>query len=76
MRGMTTSTARPAITPAVRRGDHVEYLHDGDLHHPYDDHDVQHARNGTEENPDVCRREGKGDCTIRKATTAPSMSSN
>lgn len=39
---------------AIRHGDHVDYLHDGHLHHPHGDHVDEHALEVTATNPDAC----------------------
>ena len=39
---------------AVRHGDHVDYLHDGHLHHPHADHVDEHAIEVSATNPDRC----------------------
>lgn len=39
---------------AVRHGDHVDYLHDGRLHHPHGDHVDEHAIEVGSENPAGC----------------------
>lgn len=45
---------------AVRHGDHVDFLHDGHLHHPHDDHYDEHAFEVTAQNPDGCHAGAKG----------------
>jgi hypothetical protein len=37
---------------AVRHADHVDYLHDGHLHHPHGDHVDEHAVEIDAEHPD------------------------
>ncbi|HCM1918382.1 TPA: hypothetical protein N3A33_004391, partial [Salmonella enterica subsp. salamae serovar 28:r:e,n,z15] len=37
---------------AIRHGDHVDYLHDGHLHHPHGDHVDEHILEVSEKNPD------------------------
>ena len=39
---------------AVKHGDHVDYLHDGHLHHPHGDHVDEHAIEVSTANPDAC----------------------
>ena len=39
---------------AVRHGDHVDYLHDGHLHHPHTDHFDEHVVDVSASNPDKC----------------------
>ena len=39
---------------AVRHGDHVDYLHDGHLHHAHGDHYDEHAVEVTAGNPERC----------------------
>ncbi|KZN62231.1 hypothetical protein [Pseudoalteromonas luteoviolacea] len=39
---------------AVRHGDHVDYLVDGKLHHPHDDHCDEHVIEVSSVNPDEC----------------------
>ncbi|WP_270936951.1 hypothetical protein [Falsiroseomonas oryzae] len=38
----------------MRHGDHVDYLHDGHLHHPHGDHVDEHIIEASETNPDRC----------------------
>ncbi|WP_353177622.1 hypothetical protein [Salinisphaera sp. T5B8] len=38
----------------VRHGDHVDYLHDGHLHHPHGDHVDEHVIEVSDKNPDQC----------------------
>lgn len=40
--------------PAVHHDDHVDYLHDGHLHHPHGDHCDEHVLEANAANPDVC----------------------
>ncbi|HEY8161735.1 MAG TPA: hypothetical protein VIF34_05635 [Methylocystis sp.] len=42
---------------AVRHGDHIDYLHDGQLHHSHGNHRVAHAIDVTDKNPDRCTPE-------------------
>lgn len=39
---------------AVKHGDHVDYLHDGCLHHPHGDHVDEHRLEVSQENPAGC----------------------
>jgi hypothetical protein len=39
---------------AVRHGDHVDYLHDGHLHHPHEDHVDEHVIEVSAKNPARC----------------------
>ena len=39
---------------AVKHGDHVDYLHDGHLHHPHGDHVDEHTIEVSTANPDAC----------------------
>lgn len=39
---------------AIRHRDHVDYLHDGHLHHPHGDHVDEHALEVDATNPDGC----------------------
>lgn len=39
---------------AVRHGDHVDYLHDGHLHHMHGDHVDEHVVEVSDKNPDRC----------------------
>lgn len=39
---------------AIRHGDHVDYLHDGHLHHPHGDHVDEHVIEASEANPTEC----------------------
>lgn len=39
---------------AIRHGDHVDYLHDGHLHHPHGDHMDEHVIEVSDKNPDGC----------------------
>lgn len=39
---------------AVRHGDHIDYLHDGHLHHPHEDHVDEHVIEVSATNPDAC----------------------
>ncbi|KTQ98036.1 hypothetical protein NS365_01375 [Aureimonas ureilytica] len=50
---------------AVRHGDHVDYLHDGHLHHPHGDHVDEHVIEVSATNPDRCNH-GEG-CTGHEA---------
>lgn len=45
---------------AVRHGDHVDYLHDGHLHHPHGDHVDEHVLEISEKNPDGCNPVAEG----------------
>lgn len=38
----------------IEHGDHIDYLHDGHLHHPHKDHVDEHTLEVSETNPDVC----------------------
>ena len=38
----------------IRHGDHVDYLHDGHLHHPHGDHVDEHVIEVSAQNPDTC----------------------
>jgi hypothetical protein len=40
--------------PAIRHGDHVDYLHDGHLHHPHGDHVDEHIIETSDANPVRC----------------------
>lgn len=46
---------------AIRHGDHVDYLHDGHLHHPHQDHVDEHVIAVDATNPATCT-DGAG-CT-------------
>jgi hypothetical protein len=39
---------------AIRHNDHVDYLHDGHLHHPDHGHIDEHVLEVSEQNPDRC----------------------
>lgn len=39
---------------AIRHADHVDYLHDGHLHHTHGDHCDEHALEINADNPDTC----------------------
>ncbi len=39
---------------AIRHGDHIDYLVDGELHHPHQDHCDIHAVEVSATNPDSC----------------------
>jgi hypothetical protein len=39
---------------AVRHGDHIDYLHDGHLHHPHGDHVDEHEIEVSAKDPDRC----------------------
>jgi hypothetical protein len=39
---------------AVQHGDHVDYLHDGCLHHPHGDHVDEHSIEVSSANPSGC----------------------
>ncbi len=39
---------------AIRHDDHIDYLHDGKLHHPHGDHCDIHTLNVSDTNPDTC----------------------
>ena len=39
---------------AVKHGDHVDYLHDGHLHHMHGDHVDEHVIEVSAKNPDSC----------------------
>src|SRR4051812_38196972 len=39
---------------AIRHGDHVDYLHDGHLHHPHGDHVDEHVIETSATNPARC----------------------
>ncbi|KYF66478.1 hypothetical protein [Sorangium cellulosum] len=40
--------------PAIRHGDHVDYLHDGHLHHQHEDHFDEHVLSVDDANPAQC----------------------
>ena len=46
---------------AIVHGDHVDYLHDGALHHPHKGHCDEHTLEVSEQNPDRCTPEHR--CT-------------
>ena len=39
---------------AIVHGDHIDYLHDGRLHNPHEDHYDEHFIDVTQTNPDIC----------------------
>lgn len=39
----------------IQHGDHIDYLHDGHLHHPHGDHVCEHVIEVSERNPEVCQ---------------------
>ncbi|MBJ3816191.1 hypothetical protein F9C28_14945 [Shimwellia pseudoproteus] len=39
---------------AIRHGDHIDYIHDGHLHHPHGDHVDEHVIEVSDKNPDGC----------------------
>ena len=39
---------------AIRHNDHIDYLHDGHLHHPHGDHYDEHVLEISDKNPNVC----------------------
>ena len=39
---------------AIKHGDHVDYLHDGHLHHPHGDHVDEHVLEVNDRNPGAC----------------------
>lgn len=39
---------------AIEHGDHIDYLHDGHLHHPHGDHVDEHVLEISETNPECC----------------------
>ncbi|MDR8729984.1 hypothetical protein FEQ05_03652 [Burkholderia pseudomultivorans] len=39
---------------AIKHSDHVDYLHDGHLHHPHGDHVDEHKIEVSAKNPDRC----------------------
>lgn len=39
---------------AIKHGDHLDYLHDGHLHHPHGDHVDEHAIEVSAKNPVAC----------------------
>lgn len=39
---------------AIRHGDHLDYVHDGHLHHPHGDHFDEHVLDVNRHNPDGC----------------------
>ncbi|XBQ16353.1 MAG: hypothetical protein ABL308_00400 [Oceanicaulis sp.] len=45
---------------AVKHGDHVDYLHDGHLHHPHGDHVDEHVIALDKTNPGGCAPIGQG----------------
>ncbi|ELY4478964.1 hypothetical protein SMZ59_005158 [Salmonella enterica] len=51
---------------AIRHGDHVDYLHDGHLHHPHGDHVDEHILEVSEKNPDGCNPVTNGHDTTHK----------
>ncbi|EHP5884876.1 hypothetical protein L1O59_001627 [Salmonella enterica] len=63
-----TSTGKAAVIrqSAIRHGDHVDYLHDGHLHHPHGDHVDEHILEVSEKNPDGCNPVTNGHDTTHK----------
>lgn len=39
---------------AIRHSTHIDYIHDGHLHHPHSDHCDEHVIEVSEKNPDSC----------------------
>ncbi|HQS15608.1 hypothetical protein [Reyranella sp.] len=39
---------------AIKHGDHLDYLHDGHLHHPHGDHVDEHTIEVSAHNPGAC----------------------
>lgn len=39
---------------AIKHGDHIDYIHDGHLHCPHEDHYHEHVIEVSETNPDGC----------------------
>jgi hypothetical protein len=39
---------------AVRHGEHVDFLHDGHLHHPHGDHVDEHVLEVSDDHPEGC----------------------
>ncbi len=59
---------RPGCHAAIQHQDHVDYIHDGHLHHPHGDHVDEHVLEVDSEHPAVCTP------TIpAKGTTAPTL---
>jgi hypothetical protein len=42
---------------AVKHGDHLDYLHEGHLHHPHGDHVDEHVLEVDADHPDACTPE-------------------
>ena len=39
----------------IRHGDHVDFIHDGHLHHVYGEDIIEHTLDVTDANPDICK---------------------